>query len=186
MELPTEIWEQIVNNSKKTVTEHMDSMNFYELLDTMNQIKTRMKDMIIDRKNMFSLGDIVKDTENDKLYCIDCIGRTDTSYTVLGIEIYRTDYHFTKYGYYTEINSGIYTRLDIFKLEIVQSRKEIDNLIYKYIDTLDKGDEITYIATPNHSPYTLIQTDTVIRINKDHIRILNNVRVKKEKVLIRH
>jgi len=186
MELPTEIWLEIVKNSKKTVIDHIDTMSFYELLDTMNQIETRMKNMVMERKSIFCVGDIVRHTENDKLYSIDCIGRTDKCYTILGVEIYRTDYHFTKYGYYNEINSGIYTRLDIFKLEIVQTRKEIDNLINKYIDTLDKGDEITYIATPNHSPYQLILTDTIVRINKDHIRILNNKRVKKEKVLIQH
>jgi len=186
MELPTEIWEQIVKNSKKTVTEHMDDMSFYELYDAMKEIKTRMTNMIIERKKIFNVGDIVRNTDDNKLYCIDCIGRTDTSYTILGVEIYRTTYHFTKYGYYNEINSGVYTSLHIFKLEIVQTRKEIDNLIYKYIDTLDKGDEITYIATPNHSPYQLILTDTIVRINKDHIRILNNKRVKKEKVLIQH
>ena len=181
MELPNEIWELIVKNSKKTITEHINDMAFYELYNTMKEMKTRMTDMIKSRKSTLNAGDIVMDTKSSKLYCLDHI-TNDNYYTVVGIEVFRTDNRFTKYGYYDEVNSGIYNRLEIFKIEMVETRKEIDNLIYKYIETLERGDEITYRATQPR--YTLYLTDTVIRVNKDHIRILNNVKIKKEKVLI--
>jgi len=92
MELPTEIWERIVIQAKKTNTDFVNDLsNLKDLISIYGVIKVKLENMISDKSNIFRSWDIIKIKHdmgiNEPIYFLVMKRHSNTSKRINLLEI---------------------------------------------------------------------------------------------------
>jgi hypothetical protein len=175
MELPTEIWNEIVKNSTKTIDDYIseidDELYIKKIVD---KLWEKRRQLWRENKKSFSVGDIVKCDEGD-LYVVVYIDYKSNT-PCIKLSKVRKNENWTNLGYYIETNS-YYEWKNAGRLKLFEKRTDIDIQLYTYIQSLKIGDIIKY-GISQFSETGIIKT-----INRKSIT-LNDVRIPKKIVLI--
>ena len=175
MELPTEIWGEIVKNSTKTIDDYINEIDnpsyIYKIVD---KLWEKRRNLWKEMKSKFSIGDIVKLVNT--LYVIVYINHTSNTPCIKLSRVRKND-SWTKWGYYIETHSH-YDWNNVMWLELVEKRTDIDIQLYTYIQSLKVGDNIKY----NIARYeTISKTGIIKTINRKSISLNGNIRIPKRK-----
>ena len=178
MELPSEIWSEIVKNSTKSIDDYIgeiDNPNYIRKI--VDKLWERRRQLWCVEKKKFRIGDIVKCDKNDLYVVIYIDYKSNTP--CIKLSKVRKNENWTNLGYYIEINS-YYEWKNAGFLKLFEKRTDIDIQLYTYIQSLKVGDNIKY----NISQYDTVSKTGIIRtINRKSIT-LNDVRIPKKNVLI--
>jgi hypothetical protein len=182
MELPIEIWEQIVKKSTKTIEDHiweLDNPSYiFKLVD---KLRFRRNEIWRDRKLLFKPNDIVKLDHKDDLFAIFNINYKNDCPLINLIKIRKSDV-FGKWGYYEEVDD-CFDYYNVMRLKIVEKRVDIDEQLNQYISTLKIDDLIRYNdSTRKQIP--LYQMGKIKRINKVSVTLYGGNKISKSNICI--
>ena len=187
MELPSEIWGEIVKNSKKTLDDYIseidDTLYIKEIVD---KLWEKRRQLWCVKKSSFRVGDIVKDIKNN-LYVVVYINYKSDDPTVKLSKVIKSE-NWSIYGYYTE-NADIHWK-NVTWLELFEKRTDIDIQLDTYIQSLKVGDTIKYnhMKSETYGYEIVIKTGIIKTINIKSITLncpfFGSKRISKKNVLI--
>ena len=187
MELPSEIWGEIIKNSKKTLYDYIseidDPSNIEKIVD---KLWEKRRQLWYEKKSSFSVGDIVKDTKNN-LYVVVYINYKSDCPTVKLSKVIKSQ-NWSNWGYYTD-SADIHWK-NVTWLELFEKRTDIDIQLDTYIQSLKVGDTIKYnhMKSETYGYEIVIKTGIIKTINVKSITLncpfFDSVRIPKKNVLI--
>ena len=179
MELPTEIWSEIVKNSTKTIDDYISEIDnpsyIYKIVD---KLWEKRRNLWKEMKSKFSIGDIVK--WDNTLFVIIYLDHKSNTPSIKLLKV-RKNENWGMWGYYIN-ETNWYDWYNVKWFDLVEKRTDIDKQLYIYIQSLKVGDNIKY----NIYRYeTVSRTGIIKTINRKSITLEGGKRIFKKNVLIK-
>jgi len=148
MELPHDIWDKIVKDSKGSIDEQIEKLDIDGLNSLIKKLTLKRNNMIKIGKSKFQFGDIVKVEGTNMLKVV--VGFTNEC---LRLKKVVPSNELTGFGYYNQLYEGekdyaVLTELNC--VEIFESRKDILKSMDTQLNGLISGDEIKYFTKVYH------------------------------------
>jgi hypothetical protein len=148
MELPYDIWDKIVKNSKGSIDEQIEKLDIEGIDSLIKKLTLKRNNMLKIKKSKFQFGDIVRVEGLNMLKVV--VGFTNDCLRLK--KVVPSD-ELTGFGYYNQLYEGerdyaVLTKLDC--VEIFESRKDILKNMDTQLNDLMSGDEIKYCTKVYH------------------------------------
>jgi len=177
MELPNDIWNEIVKNSITTVQDYKDKLDINGINRLMNEMKQRKQKLIKERKSHFGKNYIV--IFAGKHYVITDMFSIKTENIQIS-RLYKTDTYY-EYGYYT---ARIYEqKVSIFDILLYKTYEQVLLPVKEYVKTLKTFDRIRYVVYSKDGDNNYFDGN-VASITKNHIITDSGVKVHKNNILL--
>ena len=176
MELPHEIWDQIVKNAKNGIRESIDSIdNIKELDKLINMLNAKKEQLVESKRQKFHANDIVKD-KHGKFYIV---ASKPVGYNLSVNRVYPIT-TFTSIGRYVKSEEGKVYKFHIEEVELVKTRKETEEESINYANTLRSGDIVhtvwggrgTVFCVNKVSVLMTMNDGQTIRFPKTEVRVI--------------
>tara|TARA_R110000803_G_scaffold7316_2_gene23524 strand:- start:31 stop:696 length:666 start_codon:yes stop_codon:yes gene_type:complete len=198
MELPHDIWDIIVKESKKDIHSLIDELtDTQEITALIYKLTERKQKITLEYKSKFENGDIVIATsvtrDTPKRFVITDLAPNSTHPIITLRQVHPNPRKNTygEYGYY--ITDMEWFRMDINKFKLHTSKKDREKILYEYINELHPQYIIRYFSKPDgRNKYGLgeitIMSGEIVKIHKHTVvlstNLLHRVVISKKNILI--
>ena len=179
MELPHDIWDKIVKDSKGSIDEQIEKLDIEGIDSLIKQLTLKRNNMKKLEKSKFQFGDIVKIEGNEVLFVV--IGFTTNEVRIREVRQLTNEENCTGFGLYKDIYitmlDYIYMTCKPKKLTIFEKRVDIlRKMSINMRRTPEKGTEIKYWTKTYHDRSNLFhsfkyETGRILSYQNDSITV---------------
>jgi hypothetical protein len=179
MELPNDIWNEIVKNSITTVQDYKDKLDINGINRLMNEMKQRKQKLIKERKSQFGKNYIV--IFEGKYWVITNMFSNKIENTNVQISrLYKCETYY-EYGYYTA--NTYEQKVNVFDILLYKTHSQVLLPVKEYVKTLKTFDRIRYVVYSADGENNYFNGN-VASITKNHIITDHRVKVHKNNILL--